>query len=276
MDLKRTGWIIGLDTTDGQKAIRKGRREMTHEGLSREEEEVTQHMSKDVDGTEVDQKPKRLNRGLLIGAAAVALLLMGACQSREEAPVTDQAPGASEAQENPVDAKALEVATGFLEAYGAFDVAQARTYLADGATIASMGADDDLRLLISYLEATGYQHILDPCEAVDASALGTSVHCPFEFHALRSGELGLGPYAGGAFDLVVRDGEIVQASQDWEIEEFSPQVWEPFAEWVSRAYPEDAAVMYTDESYSNVRLTEESVRLWERRTRGYVREVGRA
>jgi hypothetical protein len=53
-------------------------------------------------------------------------------------------------------------------------------------------------------------------------------------------------------------------------------VWEPFADWVSRAYPEDAAVMYTDESYSNVRLTEESVRLWERRTRGYVREVGRA
>ena len=35
--------------------------------------------------------------------------------------------------------KAVEIATGFLEAYGAFDVEQAMTYLADDATIASLG-----------------------------------------------------------------------------------------------------------------------------------------
>lgn len=28
--------------------------------------------------------------------------------------------------------------------------------------------------------------------------------------------------------------------------------------------------MYEDESYTNVRLTEESIRLWERHTQGYV------
>ena len=70
---------------------------------------------------------KRMRIGAL-AAAAVALVLIAALliiQSRDEAPATDQAEG---------------VATSFLEAYGAFDVEQARTYLADDASIASMTA----------------------------------------------------------------------------------------------------------------------------------------
>jgi hypothetical protein len=215
----------------------------------------------------------RLDRRLLIGVATVMLLLMGACDGGEDVPTADQPPVATGASEDPADAAAEEVATAFLEAYGALDAEQARTYLADDAVISSMAAQDDLQLLVSFLDATGYRQILDPCEASGESASGTRVRCAFDFHALRSGEIGLGPYTGGAFDLVVRDGEIVQVSQGWEIEEFSPQVWEPFAEWVSTTYSEDAAVMYVDGSLSGVRLTEESIRLWERRTREYVREA---
>lgn len=216
----------------------------------------------------------RLDRRLLIGVAAVMLLLVGACDGGEDAPATNQPPAATGASEDATGAAAEEAATGFLEAFGALDVEQAKTYLADDAVIASMGAQDDLRLLISYLEATGYRQTLDPCEASGESAIGTTVRCAFAFHALRSSEIGLGPYTGGAFDLVVRDGEIARVSQGWEIEEFSPQVWEPFAEWVSTTYPEDAAVMYVDASLSGVRLTEEAIRLWGRRTREYVDEVG--
>ena len=216
----------------------------------------------------------RLDRRLLIGVAAVMLLLIGACDGGEDAPTTNQPPAGTGASEDAAGAAAEEAATGFLEAFGALDVNQATTYLADDAVIASMGADDDPRLLISYLEATGYEQTLDPCEVGGTTASGTTVRCAFAFHALRSGEIGLGPYSGGAFDLVVRDGEIVQVSQGWEIEEFSPQVWEPFAEWVSTTYPEDAAVMYVDSSLSGVRLTEESIQLWGRRTREYVEEVG--
>jgi hypothetical protein len=224
----------------------------------------------------LEPQPKRQHRwggGKRIGAfatAVVALVLIAALliiQSREEAPATDQTPVA-------VNARAEEVATGFVEAYGAFDVEQATTYLADDATIAVLGAQDDLRLLSSWLEATGYQQIVDPCEGVGNSASG-SIRCTFAFHALRSGELDRGPFGGSSFDLVVRDGKIVHASQDWEIEKFSPQVWEPFANWVSTVHPKDAAVMYQDDSHSGVRLTEKSIRLWELRTREYVEEVGR-
>jgi hypothetical protein len=254
--------------------------------LPREEEEVTRERSKDMYRTEADREPKRLNRGLLMGAVAVALLLGGACQSREEAPVTDQAPGATEAQENQVDAEAEEVATGFLEAYGAFDADRAITYLADDADISAMagsvgaapgarGTLEEFRLFISLLEAQGYRQVLNPCDELGSSASGTTLRCTFDYHAIRSDEIGLGPFTGSSFLLTVRDGEIVRASKTWAIAEFSPQMWEPFASWVSETYPEDAAVMYKDDSYSGVRLTEESIRLWERHSKGYVKEVGR-
>lgn len=48
----------------------------------------------------------------------------------------------------------------------------------------------------------------------------------------------------------------------------------PFAAFVSTTYPEDAAVMCVDDTYSEVRLTEESIRLWEQHTQDYVKEMG--
>jgi hypothetical protein len=221
------------------------------------------------------RRPHRWSGGKRIGAlaaAAGALVLIAALliiQSREDAPATDQTPVAAEAPENTVNARAVKVATGFIEAYGAFDVERAIAYLADDATISVLGEQDDPRLLISWLRATGYEQIVDPCEQVGNSA-SSSVHCTFAFHGLRSGEIGRGPFGGSSFDLVVRDGKIVEASQTWEIEKFSPQVWEPFANWVSKAHPKDAAVMYEDETHTNVRLTEESIPLWERHARAYV------
>lgn len=182
------------------------------------------------------------------------------------------------------DAAPIEVATGFVEAYGALDADRALTYLADGVDIDGLVTPvtaqdvpvtrEDLRLLISFLDAAGYRQMLDPCEEVSTSASVVVVRCPFDYHQLRSAEIGLGPFGGSYFDLSVRDGEIVRASRFWSTEGFAVQVWEPFAAWVSTTYPRDAEVMYQDETYSRVRLTEESIRLWERRSREYVRAVG--
>jgi hypothetical protein len=231
-----------------------------------------------MDTTKVERKPVRPSRMLLLGVTTAAVLLIALIvvlvQTRDKAPATAQAPAVAEAPENSVNTRADEVATSFLEAYGAFDVERAMSYLADDATIASMGADDDPRLLISWLEATGYRQILHSCEQLGNSASG-GIRCPFDFDALRSGEIGRGPFGGSSFDLVVRDGKIVHVSQGWEIEEFSPRVWEPFERWVSKAHPKDTAVMYLDETHTGVRLTEESIRLWERHTQGYVDEVKR-
>jgi hypothetical protein len=222
---------------------------------------------------------RQANRRVLIGAMA-ALLVLAACDDGAETPATDQ-PAATAPEAN-----AEQIATGFVEAYGAFDAEQAITYLADDAAIleliTSVGAHRgvvgtlaELRLLISLLESQGYRQTLDSCEAQHASASGTEVRCTFDFHLFGSDRIGLGPYDGSSFDLTVRDGEIVRASKSFDVDEFSAQMWEPFEMWVSEAYPEDAAVMYEDESHTGVRLAEESVPLWKRHVREYVEEVTR-
>jgi hypothetical protein len=212
------------------------------------------------------------DRRLLVGASAavaVVLVLIGVFVIFEHRDAA-QAP--------------VEVATSFVEAVGASDADQAISYLGDDADIwkliSSVGAQGvegtlvEFRLLLSLFEATGYKQMLDSCEELGSSASGTSLRCTFDYHNFRSDEIGRGPFSGSSFFLTVRDGEIVQARMDFGIEEFSTQMWEPFASWVSKAYPEDAGVMYADGTHGGIRLTEQSIGLWERHTRGYVDEVG--
>lgn len=212
----------------------------------------------------------KLNRRLLVGAAVAALLVIGAFavyQSRD-----DEASGPPP----------MEVATSFLEAYGAFDAERAITYLADDADISELigsvgargveGTLEEFRLLVSLLEATGYKQTLIACEELGGSASGTGVRCTSDYHNFRSDEIGRGPFSAVSFDLTVRDGEIVRARQDFGVEEFSTQMWDPFASWVSKAHPKDATVMYEDGG-GGMCLTEESIRLWERHTRDYAEEV---
>jgi hypothetical protein len=98
-------------------------------------------------------------------------------------------------------------------------------------------------------------------EEQGSSASRATLRCEFAFHLLRSDEVGLGPFSGSYFDFTVRDGEIIRASTYWETAEFFPQLWEPFASWVSLAHPDDAAVMYVDETHSGARLIDESIAL---------------
>jgi len=215
---------------------------------------------------------RRAEHGILIGVAA-ALFLLAACDGGADAPTQDEQAATAPAAE----ANAEEIATDFLgAAYGAFDAKGAMAYVADDADLdlTGLGVADTagLRLLLAFWEATGYEQILDPCEVTGSSADGTAVRCTFDFHAIRSDEIGLGPYSGNHFDLTVHDGKVVEASQSFEIAEFSPQMWEPFAAWVSETHPKDFAVMYTGGG-TDFRLTEESIRLWRQRTHEYVKEV---
>jgi hypothetical protein len=167
-----------------------------------------------------------------------------------------------------------EVARGFLDALAAFDAQKAMSYVADDADLTGLigpqvPADTEgLSLMLSLFEAWGSKLILTSCETV-AHESDTSVVCDFDFHGLRSDEIGRGPFSGGSFVITVRDGAIIRAWVSKPPEEFERQMWEPFAEWVSSTYPKDAAVMYLD-GMLQARLSPESIRLWERHTREYV------
>lgn len=209
--------------------------------------------------------------GTFVVTAAIGLAVV-ACTSRDGQDATTPAGGPSQA---PVETTAVEVATDFVEAFGAFDAERAIRDLADGTDLAGINGVDgsaELRLLLSLLEAQGYEQLGTSCAATGSSASGTDVRCMFDFHAIRSDEIGRGPYSGSYFDLTIRDGEIVRPSLYWETKEFSTYLWEPFAAWVSETYPEDGAVMY-NAAYTNFLLSEESIQLWEQHTREYVKEM---
>jgi hypothetical protein len=213
--------------------------------------------------------------GALALAAAIGLMAVacspGTGDGQSATTPADQAPRAY-----PADPKAEEVASKFVKAFGAFDGERAITYLADNAYLGmDASTPEEVPVLSSFLEAQGYKQIpVEECSVTGSSASGTAVRCRFDWHAIRSDEIGLGPYPG-YWDLTVRDGEIVSVSLNWEIKKFSPQMWEPFRDWVSMDYPKDFEVMYIDGG-SNFSLTEESIRLWKQRTREYVKVVKRS
>ena len=123
-----------------------------------------------------------------------------------------------------------------------------------------------------FQEATGLQQIPDSCEEAFSYALGTVVRCTWDCHGIRSEEIGLGPYSGSYDEITVRDGKIVDVFGHIETSKFGPQMWDPFAEWVSTNHPDDVAVMYKP-NFSDYRLTPASIRLWEQHTREYVKAV---
>jgi hypothetical protein len=206
-----------------------------------------------------------MHRRVVIGMAAAAVVAIAAVaivQSRDD------------------NASPEEVATEFVAAFGDLNANRAIGYLAEDVDISALvssvgarteGTREDFRLLVSLLRAQGYRQTLDSCVEVSSSVSGTTVGCAFAFHVLRSDAIGRGPFTGSNFDLTVRDGKIASAAMQWNLAEFSPQMWEPFAGWVSKAHPSDAAVMYQDETYTGARLSEASIRLWDRRTREYAR-----
>jgi len=179
-----------------------------------------------------------------------------------------QGPDASEA-----------VARGFLDAYGSFDADRALTYLTNDAIAKGIAEGWDtpveFRLGLAHYRAQGYKQTVNDCEQVGNSESGVSLVCAFDMHGIKSDEIGLGPYIDNYWNLTVRDGRIDSAYQRMAYlsNGFSKQMWEPFAAWVRVEHPDDIVAMYTDESQEMQRVTEDSNRLWERRTAEYVAAV---
>jgi hypothetical protein len=174
------------------------------------------------------------------------------------------------------DPQARSVAASFVNAYASFDTPAAAAMIAARGGASGVGLDSDWRLFNKFLEATGGELLLHPCTPVSTGASGTAMRCPFDYHALRSGEIGRGPFTGSSFDVTVLDGRIVAASLTFEYASngFSADMWEPFAAWVSRTHPRDAAIMYADwPRTSQQRMTPAALDLWSEHTRGYVDHV---
>ncbi len=179
-------------------------------------------------------------------------------------------------------AASVVAAREFLDAVGRYDADGALSYLTNDATVqgdliayAGSGDAENLSLTLAHYRAAGYKQTVTDCVHVDTVAARVSVRCAFDLHAVRSDEIGLGPYTGNYWSLTVRDGKIVSAQQTVALNttRFAHQVWAPFASWVDINHPDDVSTMFVDAEKIMQRLTEDSNRLWEQRSAEYVAAV---
>jgi len=225
-------------------------------------------------------KPPRWSMVALAAAAVVAIVGGGiVLASRDEPapPVTNQPAAVTEPAAIESNASPVDVAEGFVEAFGAFDADQALSYMADDAEFSGLQTQsttkypsEELRTTIAMAQSMGWKQIIDGCEQRATAAVGTTVRCTLDFHYLHSEELGLGPFSGSYIDVTVLDGQVVDVAGHCEIEVFSPQVWEPFANWLTATYPKDANAMLNGASLGTTEMTG----LWEQRLREYVDAAG--
>jgi hypothetical protein len=199
---------------------------------------------------------------------ATLLLLAAACGDDEEpteaATTISPSPGS------------VAVAREFVEALGDFDTDRAAALLAPAADLSLMeGGQEDWRLGIAWFEAHGFELLFDECaDRTDGS--DGAVRCTFDYHGIHSDRLGLGPYGGSHYDIVVVDGRVLSAAMHLEFvtNGFSEQVWKPFATWVGTNHPDDLNVMYVGGEVFFEALTEDSIRLWETRSREFAEASG--
>ena len=166
-----------------------------------------------------------------------------------------------------------ETARAFVQAYRVdMDLNTARSYVAEGVDV--LGPNDEAALLMEYLQAVGTKNTLGSCEELGTTAEGSQVKCSYEYHMLRSDEMGLGPFEGATL-ITVSDDKVVSvedaSDQSIQSDPFSIQVWDPFRLWVLSSHPDDYDVMYDGTGW---RITEESIPLWEQLTKEYVAEQG--
>jgi hypothetical protein len=219
---------------------------------------------------------------LLVAGAVVALLLAACDDSSESVDASDAtvaalSPTTVAASSTTTTIAAVEltpeeVARDFLDALGTLDADRALAYLTDDVLAAQWGSADDLRMLMAYDEATGAKTIVTSCQNQGDSAEGTMIHCAYDTYGLRADEMGRGPFGGNAWDFVVRDGKITSAVPTFAFltNGFSAQMWEPFQAWVASTHPEDLQAMYQG---MGPLFSEESIRLWEERTKEWVETV---
>lgn len=217
-----------------------------------------------LDETEKDtrRRRRRWTGGALVAAAAAGAIIVWVSGVGDD-PETGTTPEVATAT-----AEDEAVATAFLDAYRAWDRERAASYVADPAFVEALD-----RGWMRWSEAVGFTLLVDSCEEGGSSATVTRVQCAFDYHALGSDELGLGPFSDNVFSISIRDGEIVTANEELEFMSngFSEQMWEPFGAWVSRAYPEDAAIMYADWPGTSLEAhSPRSIELWRQHTRDYV------
>ena len=130
------------------------------------------------------------------------------------------------------------IARAFIDARDARDIDAALALLADDVVISDI--DDSpsaMRARFDSFEATDHRWYVEEC-TVQEPGPPSQVVCTYTHENAWSRALAVGPFDGGSFTFMIEDGLIQSLSHFFDTAEFSPQVWEVFADWVAENHPD--------------------------------------
>jgi hypothetical protein len=208
----------------------------------------------------LDRAAEKRGRGPLVGiAAAVVVLVIGGLALIQ---LTDDSDVAA--------ATPVEIATEYVEAYGAFDAEKVASMLAEDAEVLPWEAYEprDWRADMRYLEAAGFQFMFEECVEQPGDSAAVTVHCQYAAHGLGSDQIGMEPFGFHVFRVAIEDGQVISSDMGFNFSSFPDGMWFPFQAWIQAFHPDDFAVLYVDEHLS--RQTDDAIALWEQRVQGYV------
>lgn len=160
----------------------------------------------------------------------------------------------------------VEIAQGFVDAYGDGDLVRAATYLAPGKE-----PYPDWEIYVERNVAWDATFLFEPCEAKTETPIGTAVLCPFDLHVMHSAELGEGPFTGNTFTVYVKDGAVTQADDQMPFETNGMGVYlDTVLAWVEQNYPADAEFLFLDEPDVPEAQRSRWLRMWEHHLDAYL------
>ena len=208
-------------------------------------------------------------RGLAAGAAAAAAVVAvsawysGLGQDDGDSGPAD--PGATQTEEE-------RVAQNFAEALTAHDKGRVLAALADDATIeGSLPGNREWSDMVALKEAWSTWHDVQPCQETGSSDYGTSVVCPFDYHSLRSEQLGMAPFGENNVSVVVTEGRIRSFQVSYNSSDNGEaELYRDIRAWALDNHREEWPFLHGSPSAAE---TPRWIRLWQLRTQQYVDET---
>jgi hypothetical protein len=128
----------------------------------------------------------------------------------------------------------------------------------------------ELAAFRSWKDAIGRFSTVTECtESRTESAVAVS--CAYTYEDALSEALGVGPFDGSRWDLVIVGGQIQVAEEVWDGTDYKLQAGNVFRQWLSNNHPDDMRAMIDfDSALSSMLTTPESIALWEKHTQEFI------
>ncbi|MGH3347788.1 MAG: hypothetical protein ACRDO4_12475 [Nocardioides sp.] len=202
---------------------------------------------------------RRLAVGAAVAAAVAAVGVWTAGSLGDDGDIPPAVPPANVSSD-------LEIAQGFVDAYGDGDLVRAATYLAP-----AKEPYPDWEFYVERNVAWDVTFLFEPCEVKTETPAGTALVCPFDLHVLHSDELGEGPFTGNTFTVYVQDGAVTQADDQMPFETNGQgDYFDSVFAWVERNFPADTEFLFLDEPDVPKAQRSRWLRMWEHRLDAYL------